>query len=245
MTAIIVPSRYPDIFADCLISVNRFAPQANKIVVRDGLDITPPEGWQTVEGIKPFVYARNVNLGINKATGNVLLMNDDVRFTHPSTTENLEALLAGYPDIGILSPKTVGLVGNDFQSSVTRPIQYTDRSLCFVCVLIRREVIDKIGLLDERFTGYGWDDMDYCRRAASVGYKFAVTANSTVTHGHAGHACSSSYSRNSNYSSQVIDAREIYQDKWGDNRFSNFTSKVKGAAYDRDGLTRDWWDTHQ
>ena len=48
--------------------------------------------------------------------------------------------------------------------------------LC-VCVLIRREVIEKVGMLDERYAGYGYDDVDYCRRVFNAGYQFAVTKN--------------------------------------------------------------------
>src|ERR1035437_6100532 len=100
MTTIIIPSRFADIFEDCKDSLNRFAPEANKILVRDGDAITPPEGWTTIQGpTGGFVYSRNVNMGIKACTGNVLLMNDDCLFTSGATVEKLERILENYPDI--------------------------------------------------------------------------------------------------------------------------------------------------
>ena len=43
------------------------------------------------------------------------------------------------------------------------------RTVAFVCVLIPRRTIERIGLLDERFCFYGFDDNDYCRRARIAG----------------------------------------------------------------------------
>jgi hypothetical protein len=204
MTAIVVPSKFPDVFADCLSSLNRFASEEDKILVRDGKDIAPPDGWLTIEGVKPFVYGRNVNLGIAQATGDVLLCNDDVRFTRPGTVAALQAILDQYPEIGVVSPRIDGMVGNYLQNDVTRPVEYTNTRLAFVCVLVRRSMIDKIGPLDERFTGYGWEDDDFCRRVLDAGYRLAVTADTVVTHGHGNLKCSASF-------------RRMPTEVWGDN----------------------------
>lgn len=228
MTTIIVPSKYPDIFQDCLTSINKFAPKENKTLVRDGEDIAPPAGWTVIEGIKPFIYSRNVNLGINACADNVLLCNDDVRFNQPGTIEILEHVMDAYPDIGILSPRTLGGVGNVDQARARGIVHYTNQRLAFVCVLIRRAVIEQIGLLDERFVGYGWDDVDFCRRAVNAKWKMACTALTTVKHGHIEQTYSSSYLRQSSdirhreYQARVLLGRSIYQQKWGDCKHENF-----------------------
>jgi GT2 family glycosyltransferase len=229
---IIVLSKFNDIFQDCLTSINKFAPEEKKILVRDGEDIAPPAGWTVIQGIDPFVYSRNSNLGINACTDDVLLCNDDVTFVSPDTVAVLEEILARNPDIGILSPKIDGGVGNADQSGVTESVRHTRTRICFMCALIRRSVIEKIGLLDEQFTGYGYDDDDYCRRATDAGFKMAVTADAIVKHGHGKEKWSSSFQRISH-----TDNKSIFDKKWGTPSHRVYAN----APYDKTGLVQDWW----
>jgi hypothetical protein len=225
---IIVPSRYPDIFSKCRESIDKYAPEENKILVRDGHDIEPPVDWTTIQGPEgKFVYSRNVNLGIAQSTGDVLLCNDDVLFKHPGTLETMQNVMNKHPEIGILSPLIKGMVGEYWQGHTpeTQTVQYTDCRLCFVCVLIRREVIEKVGLLEE-FTGYGWDDCDYCRRVVNAGYKLAVTGRAVVEHGHIDGKWSTSYRREPQTLDQLdkISVAE-YRAKWGDDKLGNYDQK--------------------
>jgi Glycosyltransferase like family 2 len=220
---IIVPSRYPDIFESCRDSIDRFAPLENKILVRDGHDIMPPENWKTIQGPEgKFVYSRNINLGLKEATGDVLLCNDDVVFTHRGTIETMQNILDKHPEVGIISPLIDGMVGEYWQGHATQTLHYTDCRLCFVCVLIRKEVVEQIGLLEE-FTGYGWDDCDYCRRIVNAGWKMGVTARATVKHGHVDGKWSTSY-RRENMSMEAMDKISVaeYKAKWGDDSLGNY-----------------------
>jgi GT2 family glycosyltransferase len=47
-------------------------------------------------------------------------------------------------------------------------------------------MIQNIGLLDERFTGYGFDDDNYCLRARSAGYHTGITRQLRIKHGSGG-----------------------------------------------------------
>ena len=236
-TSIIVPSRFPDIFVDCCESLNKFAPTQNKVLVRDGHDIVDPSDWTTIQGPEgPFIYSRNINLGIKQTSGDVLLVNDDVRFVSPDTVEAMEKIFATHADIGILSPRIIGGVGNADQSGVTEHLRYTSTRICFICSLIRRSVIDAIGLLDERFTGYGYDDDDYCRRSTDAGFKMAVTADALVKHGHGKEKWSSSFQRVKKDDS--INKR-LYDAKWGTARRT-----VTNVPYTNNGLTQDWFARH-
>ena len=55
--------------------------------------------------------------------------------------------------------------------------------ISFACVLIRRQVIEQIGYLDEDFFMY-YEDADYCLRAASKGWKIVHEPASRVVHLH-------------------------------------------------------------
>jgi GT2 family glycosyltransferase len=56
-------------------------------------------------------------------------------------------------------------------------------SVCGACMLIRRSVIDRIGLLDERFFMYG-EDLDWCLRARQAGWTVRYEPAVVVRHQH-------------------------------------------------------------
>ena len=60
-------------------------------------------------------------------------------------------------------------------------VTYTQR-LGFFCVAIKKEVIDNIGLLDEKFGIGMFEDDDYCMRATKESYKLAVTDGCFIFH---------------------------------------------------------------
>ena len=210
LATVVVPSRYPDIFEGCRSRLAQFAPRAPKILVRDGDAIVDPEGWTVIQGPPdPFCFARNANLGIQACSGDVLLMNDDCQFTQEGTLEALQGVFALRPDIGILSPSVDGVANG--VACTGHPIQETKHYLSFVCVLIRRSVFEKIGLLDEKYTGYGSEDVDFCRRAQHAGFTLAITSLATVSH----KKCSSSYSREHTLELKRAESARTYLEKWG------------------------------
>jgi glycosyltransferase involved in cell wall biosynthesis/SAM-dependent methyltransferase len=58
---------------------------------------------------------------------------------------------------------------------------YDREWLAFYCTVVAREVIDRVGLLDDAFVN-GCEDLDYCKRAAAIGYRCAVNERSFVFH---------------------------------------------------------------
>src|ERR671932_369500 len=56
-------------------------------------------------------------------------------------------------------------------------------SVCGACLLIRRAVIDRVGLLDERFFLYG-EDLDWCLRARQAGWSVRYEPEVVVKHQH-------------------------------------------------------------
>jgi tetratricopeptide (TPR) repeat protein len=84
--------------------------------------------------------------------------------------------------------------------------------VAFLCTLIKREVIDKIGGLDERFTPGNFEDDDFCLRAQLAGYK-TVIAKDVFIH----HYGSKSFTADGldKYQQRLDTNRKIFSDKWG------------------------------
>ena len=53
--------------------------------------------------------------------------------------------------------------------------------ISFACALLRRDVLDSVGLLDEGYFMY-CDDKDYCRRARRAGWRIGHCPEATVMH---------------------------------------------------------------
>lgn len=62
-------------------------------------------------------------------------------------------------------------------------VTLNDCVLAFFCTLIRAEIVEKIGFLDEAFNElYLGDDDDYCKRILASGYLLALSFNAYVAH---------------------------------------------------------------
>lgn len=56
-------------------------------------------------------------------------------------------------------------------------------SVCGACMLVRREVLERVGLLDERFFLYG-EDLDWCMRTRQAGWTVRYEPGVVVQHQH-------------------------------------------------------------
>ena len=184
--AIITLTRYADIFEQFRSSVDRWEPDAYKVVVKSGGVGIHASGWKQLDGIEPFVYARNANLGFKllDEQQDVLLSNDDCQLTQP-ILEICRRIVQDNPSIGIVSPQIDGGVVNVLQHKQPRSDLFyiSEEGLAFVCVYISAKARAAVGDLDERFIGYGWDDGDYSVRVQQAGFLLAVTPRVVVRHG--------------------------------------------------------------
>ncbi len=79
------------------------------------------------------------------------------------------------------------------------------------CMLIKKEVIDKVGLLDEIFTPGNFEDDDYSLRMRKAGYKLMLCKNSFIHH--FGSASFEKISKE--FSELLIKNRKKFFEKWG------------------------------
>jgi len=201
---LVVLSHYPDILEGFRARVNEYEPDLSKIIVRDG-ELVPwhIDGWSVVDGDLPFRYTRNVNLGW-RITGNadVILCGDDMRFEEPFADE-LQRTAYSDPTVGVA---TIQLHG---QSP-------------FVCGYFKREVLTKVGEMDERFNAYGEDDVDWCHRMELAGYHTLCTDRIKATH----NGGSTFFRKQREEGGETIQEgnarmKKVYEAKWGPEKLEN------------------------
>ncbi len=185
------------------------------IVVDDGArkgDVAEVPGIVWVPGKKPFVFARNSNLGIRQAAPNdVILLNDDAILKTRHGFTLLAQAARQRPNMGLCSAGIAGHVGNSHQKvQGAKGVRQEKRKLAFVCIYIPRAVISELGELDERFVGYGYDDDDYCTRATRTGLSLGIFDECVVEHG----SIPSTFRARKDYPKLMTDNRRRYQEKW-------------------------------
>lgn len=227
--SIIIPSRNIDNLKACVGAIRACGETAQIIVVWDRDqpydgdqakvyevqcamdDIEGQKGGATAvfQGECPFIFSRNINFGIRAVnTDDVLLLNDDALLVGGHGFSRMAEAAERHQYVGVWSAAVMGKAVNPVHVHVPTYSQLiafrTVRHMVpFVAVYIRRAVIDKVGLLEERFCGtvaveshgsmgfqrerqidvYGGEDDDYCYRVRQAGLKIAVHNRCVVEHG--------------------------------------------------------------
>jgi GT2 family glycosyltransferase len=136
-------------------------------------------------------YAGGNNAGFqyivqNGFDGDILVLNPDVE-VEPNTLRVMAA--AAVQDVGIVTPRVTHPCGKILFDGVRMNgyrvkyfvgqtgMQVSTDFAQGTCMLIRRDLIDQIGLFDEQFFLY-WEEVDLSIRARSAGYRL-VAANQT------------------------------------------------------------------
>lgn len=150
-------------------------------------------------------FAGGYNAGLRRAmeggSDYLLLLNNDTLLA-PDAVAQLVGEIEGSADVGLVTAKiyyaaepdriwTVGANLNVFldlkdggQGQIDAGQWNTPRDVDFApfcAILIRREVIGQVGLLDEEFFLY-YEDMDYCRRARQAGWRIRLCPAARVLH---------------------------------------------------------------
>jgi GT2 family glycosyltransferase len=214
MYALVIPSGSIDNLNQCLAQVVTMEPGDKRvIVVGDGLN------WARVrfkaaycDGEQPFVFARNCNIGMYYAmtetdADGVIILGDDGLVMQPLGLSRLEATARAHPEYGLIAAATNNCGNPNQQWHSEDDLRDEPETVAFICVYIPRSVIETVGYLDERFTGYGYDDDDYCRRVLATGLKIGVYDGCKVNH----------FALPSVFRNKGIDIetnRRVFEDKW-------------------------------
>jgi len=153
-------------------------------------------------------FAQAVNTGIRAGTGHfVMILNDDVIVSQEwlgtligSCKENVGVVgPLSNCDFGWLHQNPLSIAGVELKPGLNtleeiEPIIgdiYKFKSpyfeapsrdwVAFYCTLIRRDVLNQVGLLNEEYTNSG-EDVDLCRRISKMGFKITQNYQSFVFH---------------------------------------------------------------
>ena len=156
--------------------------------------------------VKTFPNKKNLgftganNIGINYAINNhfeyVMLLNNDTETDENFIIPLLE-IFQEYNKLGAVQPvimdfyqnKKVWNAGGSLNkffgyTSVVKKPKHMNRKIDWItgcCILIKTEVIKKVGLLDESFFAY-YEDVDWSIRIKKAGYDLAVVKSSLIYH---------------------------------------------------------------
>lgn len=164
-------------------------------------------GVRVIENGRNLGFAAGCNVGIadlmRRAVDYVLLLNDDAT-CEPTLVSRLIEQAEAAPEIGVLGPTIFyaappgtiiwsagGMVDRLGRPRHLRADEPADGSLpqaqdvdyvTGCALLIRRDVVETVGLLDERFFAY-WEEAEWCARARAAGFRVVHVPAARVWHG--------------------------------------------------------------
>jgi GT2 family glycosyltransferase len=210
--SVIIPSRNVSNLMACIEAVRDREPEVRFLVIDDGLMLAADFSWSRcvfIRGEKPFIFSRNVNQGIQSAgDDDVILLNDDGLLESYAGFTVLQQEAASHPEYGVIAA-TCNNVGNTNQWPQEIGLRDEPRMVCFVAVLIPRRTIDLVGMLDERFTAYGYEDDDYCLRVRRAGLRIGIHDGCFVDHSRLQSTFRSAGG------GELVKGAEIFRQKWG------------------------------
>lgn len=188
----------------CVSSIRRFTkPGTYRMIIVDNASTDGTREWLADQTDIITIFNEN-NLGFPKGCNqgikltqeeDVLLLNNDVVVTE-NWLELLQSCLYSSPDIGAVGPSYNGdseiddaYHTIDEMLKISANLNRDDSSkweprlkLIGFAMLIKNEVIKKVGLLDEQFSPGNCEDTDYSFRIIQQGYKILFCKNVFIHH---------------------------------------------------------------
>lgn len=200
MTSMIISNRNGlPLLQRCIQSIQKYTDTPYEIIVVDGgstdgsVEYCRQQQVRFISTPSSRGFTRSYNLGLHLGSGDaLLLLNNDV-VASPRWLSNLLNCLYSSEEIGIVGPVTRPTSSKQMADMPTntpkhsaeminlpdsRKWQSVERLAGF-CFLIKRELVERIGFLDEQFPP-GYFENDYCYRARLSGYRLLMAGDTFV-----------------------------------------------------------------
>jgi hypothetical protein len=188
-----------------------------------------------------FVKGNNVGIKAAPAASDILLLNNDTVIEQDGWLDEMHRVAYSADDIGIVGCRMVLPDGRFLHAGAYMPLdsfwgqqigslekdvnQYAlDRdvqSVIGACFYIKREVIDKIGGLNEDYFSY-FEDTDYCFQAAEAGYRTICAGNVTLIH----HENVSTTINKVSHNKIFTKSQKIFRKQWERKLMSKYETSV-------------------
>jgi GT2 family glycosyltransferase len=160
---------------------------------------------QIIESAGEFNFSHLINLGASRARGSIfLLLNNDVEMMNADCLSELVSQVSR-PEIGIVGARlwypngalqhggvilgAGGLANHIYGIRRHDPgyfaRQHLTQDFCAVtaaCLVVRREVFEKLGGFDEAHLPVAYNDVDFCLRARALGWRIIYSPYAELIH---------------------------------------------------------------
>ncbi|OAB74071.1 glycosyltransferase [Paenibacillus crassostreae] len=215
----------------CIESIRRYTERGTyQIIIVDNCSTDGTREWLadqtdilTIFNEENVGFPKGCNQGIElTSSGDILLLNNDVLVTE-NWLALLQECLHSSPDIGAVGPTHNGEVSVNYNTAdelwdFARSYNSNDSSkwekrlkLIGFAMLIKRNVVEDIGLLDERFSPGNCEDTDYSFRIIQNGKKIIFCNNVFIHH----YGSVSFGEMKETYTVLLEENRKKFVDKWG------------------------------
>lgn len=197
---IIIPVyNLPEITINCLKSIRKYTKNYRIILIDNNSE---PENLKLIKSElknhNHFLISNDENLGFVKATNQglatstapfVVLLNNDTE-VEPEWAEKLMSTFNSFQKCGLVGPLTDNQNSWQYKESIYKKYQMlpsvirVNGMIAFFCAMIKREVIQEVGYLSEKFgIGFGDDDY-YCLKAQKAGFEIYLRTDVVIKHLH-------------------------------------------------------------
>lgn len=203
---VVVYNPAENLIRECLDSIKKKTNYKNyKVIVSDNGSTNGVQNWikkdykwvDLLENKKNLYYAGGNNVGIKYAIKKYnpdyfFVLNDDMKIIQKDWLKNIVETSESDPKIGIVGINPIYPDGTSqnpggyikgFIISIDKEVEGL-REFDHVAgvFLLKRELVNKIGLLDEIFIPYLLEETDYCLRAKRAGFKVMSRADVKIIH---------------------------------------------------------------
>lgn len=172
-----------DLTIRCFESIRRFAPPASEVIFIDNGSGEDMQAWlkrcqekngservKVIRNEENLGFAKAINQGAKIARGDILVFNNDAELVRAGSIELLLESLYNEDSVGAVGPTTDFCLGPQHheQNGIYPPLHQV-RFLIGFCILVKREVWDAAGGMDEGYPMTGEDDLDLSLQIQKLG----------------------------------------------------------------------------